>query len=105
MALVALLQEQPGIIVIGDVADTKNLLAMIENQVVDVILLDFVLSCVGLSDLIARIHEKNRSPRVIIMSSNPENARLALNSGADFFVSKGNQSEWLLETLHRCERQ
>ena len=104
-ALADLLREQPGIFVTGEVAETNGLIELVAKQVVDVILLDSGLPSIPLAELIHQIHTINRSTRTIVMSIDPENARFALNSGADFFVSKSNQPEWLLETLRRCGRR
>jgi uncharacterized membrane protein len=98
-ALAFLLREQPGINVIGEVADNNGLLDLLKKQTVDVILLDFRLPYLRLPELITQIRTINRNPKLIVMSSDPENARFALNAGADAYVSKGNQPEWLLETL------
>jgi DNA-binding NarL/FixJ family response regulator len=103
-ALADLLREQPEIYVIDEATDTNSLLALVTKQVVDVIMLESGLPRLPLTDLIPEIREIKRMVKVIVMSSDPENARFALNSGADFFVSKTNQPEWLLETLHRCEK-
>jgi CheY-like chemotaxis protein len=39
------------------------------------------------------------------MSSNSEDSRMALRAGADAFVSKEDQPEWLLITLRKYAKQ
>jgi DNA-binding NarL/FixJ family response regulator len=104
-ALAALLNEQPGIDLIGEVAESNALLELARRQPVDVIMLDYGLPGIPLVELIDKIQTLNQPPTVIVMSSNPENARLALNAGADVFISKGDQPDWLLEVLHRYEKR
>lgn len=103
-ALVALLNEQPGVNLIGEVTESNGLLELARRQPVDVIMLDYGLPAIQMEELIDRIQTLNKPPIVIVMSSNPENARLALNAGADIFISKSDQPEWLLAVLHRCEK-
>ncbi len=69
------------------------------------IILDYGLPGMPLAELIDQVHSLEQSPTVVVLSSNPENARLALNIGADVFVSKGDPPEWLLAVLDRCEKR
>jgi hypothetical protein len=39
------------------------------------------------------------------MSTKPEYGRMMLKAGADAFVSKSEQPEWLLETLKKFEQR
>jgi hypothetical protein len=38
------------------------------------------------------------------MGSRPEYGRMLLKAGADAFVSKSDQPDWLLETLQKFEK-
>jgi DNA-binding NarL/FixJ family response regulator len=104
-AIAQLLREQPRINVVGEVADSNSLLDLVAKQGADVIVLDSGLPSTPLAELISQLRKIIWSLRVIAMSCDPENARFSLISGASFFVSKGNQPEWLLETLYRCEKK
>jgi DNA-binding NarL/FixJ family response regulator len=104
-ALVALLREQPGYAVIGEAAASDSLLKLAVKQPADMILVDYELPGLALADLIDQIHSLDQPPKVIVMSSDSEHARIALNAGADAFVSKGNQPKWLLSALQRFERK
>jgi DNA-binding NarL/FixJ family response regulator len=103
-ALSALLLDQPRIYVTGEAAEANGLLQQVKKRPADVIMLDYRLPGIPMAELITLIRTMKTSPKVIIMSSDPETARLALSAGGDFFISKGNQPEWVLETLYRCER-
>jgi DNA-binding NarL/FixJ family response regulator len=104
IALTTLLQEQPGMVVIGAVAESSSLLKLIAKEAVDVLVLDCSLPFIPLSELITQIRMVNQSTKVIAISSDLENARRTLMLGINFFVSKSSQPEWLLDTLARCER-
>jgi transcription-repair coupling factor (superfamily II helicase) len=54
-----------------------------------------------IEDLIARLHALQPNPIVVVMSNEFEYSRTLLKSGADAFVSKEDQPDWLLDTLHR----
>jgi DNA-binding NarL/FixJ family response regulator len=104
LALVELLREQPGFTVTGEATDSHSLLKLAEKQPSDMILLDYELPGLALVELIDQIHALVQPPKVIVMSSDPEHARIALNAGAEAFVSKGDQPEWLFASLQRFER-
>jgi len=102
-ALVALLRGLPEYSVVGEAADTSSLLDLVQKQLADMVLLDFELPGVTLGTLLDYLHGLEQPPKVIVMSSNPEHARIALNAGAEAFVSKGDQPDWLLAALQRFE--
>ena len=56
-----------------------------------------------IEDLITRLHALEPPPIVVVMSSEVENSRKLLKAGADAFVSKGDEPDWLLETLQKFE--
>ena len=58
-----------------------------------------------IGDQIATLHALKPKPIVIIMSSKSEDSRMALSAGADAFVSKADQPEWLLNTLRKYAKQ
>jgi two-component system nitrate/nitrite response regulator NarL len=100
-ALMAILGDQPGFTVIGEVDSLESLLRMSAKQPVDMILLDYELPGLVLRELIDQLRYLDIPPKVIVLSSNPERGRIALNVGADAFVSKCDQPGWLLATLNR----
>jgi two-component system, NarL family, response regulator, fimbrial Z protein, FimZ len=102
-ALKTLLHEQPEFDVIGEAEDAQGLLSLAEKYHPDITLLDCELPGIYLEDLITRLHALDPSPIIIVMSSEIENSRKVLKAGADAFVSKGEESGWLLETLRKYE--
>lgn len=104
-ALVTTLAEEPDIELSGTVADGLQLLEYAATIAVDLVLVDRYLPGVPILTLIASLHELNPWLIVVVMSSDQEDGRMLLKAGADAFVSKGDQPEWLLGTLHRYAGQ
>jgi len=104
-ALKIMLQEKPEIEVIGEVIDAESLLALALIHPPDLILIDMGLPGRSIEDLITDLHSCQSRPIVVVMSTKPENGRMMLNAGADAFISKGDQPEWLLETLQKYEKR
>ncbi len=105
LALATLLQEQPEFNLIGVVEDTQGLLEIAEEYPADLFLIDRKLPGTPIEDLIERLHTLAPRPTVIIMSSEFEYSSMLLKAGADAFVSKGDQPDWLLETLLKFEQR
>jgi DNA-binding NarL/FixJ family response regulator len=91
--------------VLSEAAESVGLLELASQGPVEMIILDYGLPGTAPAELIDQIHSLKQSPIVVVLSTNPENARLALNIGADVFVSKGDPPEWLLGVLDRCEKR
>jgi DNA-binding NarL/FixJ family response regulator len=100
-ALKTMLQEKPGFEVIGDAIDAESLLVLAAIHPPDLILIDMGLPGRSIEDLITALHSNKLRPIVVVMSTKPEYGRMMLKAGADAFVSKGDQPEWLLETLEK----
>jgi len=102
-ALKTLLEEQPEFEIIGEAVEAKRLLALSDKLHPDLVLLDSELPGLYIEDLITRLHALTPPPIVVGMSSEFENSRKLLVAGADAFVSKGDEPDWLLETLKKFE--
>jgi DNA-binding NarL/FixJ family response regulator len=104
-ALKTMLLERPEIVAVGEAVDVNGLLSLSEKLLPDLILIDRELPGGPIEDLIAALHQLDPKPYVIIMSSEIEHSRMLLKAGADAFVSKGDQPEWLLDTLLKFDRR
>lgn len=104
-ALQTLLQEQPQFNLVGVAEDEQSLLALVEKTPADLILVDRQLPESSIDDLIASFHALIPKPLVIVMSSEAEYSRMMLKAGADAFVSKSDEPDWLLGTLNRFEQR
>ena len=100
-ALKTMLQEKPKLEVTAEATDACNLLTLAEENPPDLILMDWELPGGSIDDLITELHMLKPKPVVVVMSSRPEQGRMLLKAGADAFVSKSDQPDWLLDILHK----
>jgi DNA-binding NarL/FixJ family response regulator len=100
-ALKTMLQEEPDMEIVGEVVNSECLLRLAEQTAVDLVLVDRKLPGCHIKDLIPDLQALEPRPVVIVMSGNSEDSRLVLKAGADAFVSKCDQPDWLLETLRQ----
>jgi DNA-binding NarL/FixJ family response regulator len=103
--LKTLLQEEPGLEVVGEAVDGESLIHQSEKLYPDLILVDRDLPGDPVEDLFAALHRIRPRPIVIVMSSDPECSRMSLRAGADAFVSKGDQPDWLLQILRNYQKR
>ena len=104
LALKIMLAERPEFDLVGQADDAQGLLKLAEEHSTDLVLMDRELPGISIWDLIARLHALEIRPIVVVMSSEIGYSNIALKSGADAFVSKG-EPDWLLEKLHRYAEQ
>ena len=102
-ALKTNLQEKSKFDVTGEAKDASDLLALVAENPTDLVLIDWELPGRPIEELIAKLHAQKPRPVVVVMGSKPEYGRMLLKAGADAFVSKGDQPDWLLETLKKFE--
>ncbi len=99
-ALKVMLGEQECLDVVGEATDAQTLLELAATCSATVILVDRQLPGVPLANLIERLHELESNPYVIVMGSQSEYGRSALRAGADAFVSKSDDADWLVESIY-----
>ena len=104
-ALITILVEEPCIELSGAVADGLQLLDFAAQAAVDLVLVDRRVPGLPIEDLIACLQALKPRPIVVVMSSDFEDGRIMLRAGADAFASKGDQPDWLLDTLRRYAEQ
>jgi DNA-binding NarL/FixJ family response regulator len=100
-ALKALLDEEEYFELVSEAIDSPSLLQLAESQTADLILIDEKLPGSPIEDLIIKLHAINPRPIVIVMSSDSTCSRKMLQAGADSFVSKADQPEWLIQSLRK----
>jgi DNA-binding NarL/FixJ family response regulator len=98
-ALRFLLEQEPGMCLVGEAAEAGELLAQEAALQPDLVLLDWELPGSQPADLLAALRIR-RHTIVIALSGRPEARQAALNAGVDAFVSKGEPPERLLATLY-----
>ena len=104
-ALKISLEAEPEFDLVGEATDADTLCALVASNPPDLALIDRELPGKPIEDLITELHENPVKFLVVVMSSQPEYGRMALKAGADAFVSKSDQPDWLLETLHKFEKR
>jgi DNA-binding NarL/FixJ family response regulator len=102
-ALRALLEQQPGLSVVGEVADTQDLLAQVEEACPDVVLLDWELPGLEAVGLLSTLREMCPDVLLIALSGRVGARQAALVAGVDAFVSKGDPPERLLAAIGCCD--
>ncbi len=104
-ALKILFREETGLDVIGEAADSQELLALAESHRPDIVLLDWDLPGQPAADLVAALCGLTARPSVVILSGRPEMEPTARAAGADAFVSMCDPPRRLLAALHTIRLQ
>jgi DNA-binding NarL/FixJ family response regulator len=100
--LCVLLEHQPGIEIVGQAANARDLLAQSKTACPDLILLDWKLPKMRAVDLLASLRKICPNVAVIVLSGRPEARQAALDAGADGFVGKYELPEKLLAAITQC---
>jgi DNA-binding NarL/FixJ family response regulator len=98
-ALTALLEQQPGWIVVGEIDAAKKLLPKVEETNPDVVLLSWNLPKLRHEELISELASNFPGIAVIVLSGRPEMRPQAIAAGASAFVSKAEPPDRLLEAV------
>lgn len=96
-----LLEQQPDIRVVGDVADAEAAISVLDALPVDVCVVDVTLGVgdgIGLADVIRRRWPPTRVV-ALTMHDDAATVRQALRSGASAYVVKGSRPEILLGAI------
>ena len=101
-ALRLLLEQEPGIQVLGEAVDTTGLLDWVKAACPNLVLLDWELPGLGVDRLLPTLRELCPGLAVIALSGRPEARQAALDAGVDAFVSKGDPPERLLAAVNDC---
>jgi DNA-binding NarL/FixJ family response regulator len=98
-ALRLLLEQGPGLSVVGEVIEAKDLLAQVQVTHPDLVLLDWELPGLRTDGLLPTLRRACPDLCIIALSGRPEARRTALAAGVDAFVSKGDPPERLLAAI------
>jgi CheY-like chemotaxis protein len=98
-ALRVLLGQQPGLEVVGEVADAGELLSTVEDSCPDTVLLGWELPGLEGGDVLPALRMICPDTRVVVLSGQPGARARALAAGADAFVSKVTPPEQLLSAI------
>ena len=101
-ALRLLLEQEPGMSVVGEAVEAEDLLAQVEATQPDLVLLDWELPSLRTDDWLSTLRTLCPRLKVIALSGRPEARQAALTAGADTFISKGDPPERLLAAVNDC---
>ena len=104
-----LLEQEPDTEVVGEAAEADLLISIARSIGPDLILLDWELPGTatdsGAARLLGTLHRCCPQISVIVLSGRPEAGAVALDAGADYFVSKADPPESLLSALRDVRRE
>ena len=102
-ALRLLLQEANGFEVVGEAADSEELLAQVQSRHPHVVLLEWGLPGQPGLELLPVLQGRDGRPAVIVLSGRPELEPTALDAGAHAFFNMGESPRRLLATLQAIQ--
>lgn len=97
-----LLKRQPGLKIVGEATNADDLLAQMETDCPDLVLLGWGLPGLKKADLLSSLRRVCPDLCVIALSGRSETRRAALEAGADAFVYKCDPPERLLMAIADC---
>jgi DNA-binding NarL/FixJ family response regulator len=103
-ALRTVIKEQPDLLLVGEVARAEDLLSQVQALKPDLILVDWELLGREKDKVIADVHRLQPGAKVIILSRQPGSQQMALDAGAEAFVSKASAPDHLLAALRSLAR-
>ena len=104
LALCALLEQQSGWQVVGEVVSADELMLQVKDTRPDLVLLDLSLPDLKAEELVPVLREKYTNLSVIVLSGRPEMRSKALAAGADAFISKADPPDRLLQAISSVNR-
>ena len=101
-ALKLILEQDGAYQITGEVESIASLVAQIDAQHPDLLVLDWELPGLGGKNLFLHgLRERWHELRILVLSGNPHSRKLALALGVDAFVSKTEPPERLLESIQK----
>ena len=102
-ALRLLLEQVSAFQVVGETADATGLLRAVAGKKPDVLLLDWELPGLPMTQLLRLLGSEQPSLKIIAMSSRPEVRLEAQELGVRAFLSKSDPPEEVLAVIQSCE--
>ncbi|MGB3717217.1 MAG: response regulator [Candidatus Promineifilaceae bacterium] len=98
-ALKTLLDTRPGLEVVGEAANKKELISQVESARPHLLLLDEDLSDEPMADLIAALQQVDPPPMVMVLGGRSESGEAYLETGAVAFVNSSDPPKSLLTAI------
>jgi len=99
VAMILLLGQEHGMVVVGITDRLSGLLPQLEAVQPNVLLLEWELSAPLLGNLITDIRNLEHPLKIVFLSNNPDNEQEILAAGADYFIVKNTPPDRLLVIL------
>jgi two-component system invasion response regulator UvrY len=101
-----IIQDAPGLEVVGEVASGHELLERLPRVPADIVLLDVSMPGLRFLDLLQRLRSEHPTVAVLVLSVHPEDqyAVRALRAGASGYLTKDHSPEELTEAIRRVYR-
>ena len=105
IALLLLLDQEPSIVVVGITDRLAGLITQLEATQPDIVLLEWKIPFQSIADLLTDIHNLKSPPKVIYLSSKPEEEEKIITTGADYFIAKNAPPDQLMLILNKYSDQ
>jgi DNA-binding NarL/FixJ family response regulator len=99
LALLMLLENEPGMVVIGMSDRREGMLTVVGTSQPEAVLLDEGLAKQATARLVGDLHRLECQPKIIVLSIDPQTKAATLAAGADGFISKNVPPDELLPLL------
>jgi len=101
-----IVQEAPGLQVVGEVASGHELLERLPQVPADIVLLDVAMPGLRFLEVLQRLRSEHPTVAVLVLSVHPEDqyAVRALRAGASGYLTKDHSHEELTEAIRRVYR-
>jgi DNA-binding NarL/FixJ family response regulator len=101
-----IVQDAPGLEVVGEVASGPELLERLPRLPADIVLLDVTMPGPGFLEVLQRLRSEHPTVAVLVLSVHPEDqyAVRALRAGASGYLTKDHSPEELTEAIRRVYR-
>ncbi len=101
-----IVQDAPGLEVVGEVASGHELLERLPRVPADIVLLDVTMPGPGFLEMLQRLRAEHPTVAVLVLSVHPEDqyAVRALRAGASGYLTKDHSPEELTEAIRRVHR-
>jgi two-component system, NarL family, invasion response regulator UvrY len=101
-----IIEDAPGLQVVGEVASGPELLERLPRAPADIVLLDVTMPGPGFLEVLQRLRAEHPTVAVLVLSVHPEDqyAVRALRAGASGYLTKDHSPEELTEAIRRVYR-